>query len=496
MYDGRVSIFQPDSCLAEKLFHDGEAISQVESIRALAERPHRIQGSVQVKTIFDVDVAELPVRVLGDCLRGSATLQRDLPHTPAVRVQAALAIAQWQNNKAPDSIDIVGGDAWVGLDLLLQYFKERWMNGDTVMPVHYTRTVCKTAKKKNLGGDNVGDERSAMGDYIYLDSMTEPSERASMIELAEAVQFEEDEEYRVRSAVITAIASIRAKDGRTPPAVIRFLTNILSSGDGSISGNIIPPSEDSLVRKKRLRRSIDQEDKGDDDQADSSDWTEDLMDAPYVSATSLADSLLALCHVNVRPAQPDDPAVGGPGTTSIPSFQHPILPLMALCHRWLEWDLYREDVRLEAEADTMTGVGSGCYSTVSACAITALVSLALLRQSTSDAGPAEVPAAADIKHNASSGSPSKRKIHDDDNHHTKAEQASTARYYAEIFDSRPVRADATRAAAAQAVTCICCAADRLNDQSTDSLGLLTALGQNSRTHNIPRVAPVSRCFDV
>lgn len=475
MYDGRVSIFQPDSCLAEKLFHDGEAISQVESIRALAERPHRIQGSVQVKTIFDVDVAELPVRVLGDCLRGSATLQRDLPHTPAVRVQAALAIAQWQNNKAPDSIDIVGGDVWVGLDLLLQYFKERWVNGDTVMPVHYTRTVCKTAKNKNLGGENVGDERSAMGDYIYLDSMTEPSERASMIEVAEAVQFEEDEEYRVRSAVITAIASIRAKDGRTPPAVVRFLTKILSSGDGSISGNIIPPNEDSLVRKKRLRRSIDQEEKGDDDQADGSDWTEDLMDAPYVSATSLADSLLALCHVNIRPAQLDDPAVGGPGTTSTPSSQHPILPLMALCHRWLEWDLYREDVRLEAEADTMTGVGSGCYSTVSACAITALVSLALLRQSTSDAGPTEVPAAEDIKHNASSGSPSKRKIHDDDNHHTKAEQASTAKYYAEIFDSRPVRADATRAAAAQAVTCICCAADRLNDQSTDSLGLLTAL---------------------
>ena len=477
MYDGRVSIFQPDSCLAEKLFHDGEAISQVESIRALAERPHRIQGSVQVKTIFDVDVAELPVRVLGDCLRGSATLQRDLPHTPAVRVHAALAIAQWQNNKAPDSIDVVGGDAWVGLDLLLQYFKERWMNGDTVMPVHYTRTVCKTAKQKKLGGENVGDERNAMGDYIYLDSMTEPSERASMIEVAEAVQFEEDEEYRVRSAVITAIASIRAKDGRTPPAVIQFLTNILSSGDGSVSGDIIPPNEDSLVRKKRLRRSIDQEEKGDDDQADGSDWTEDLMDAPYVSATSLADSLLALCHVNVRPAQLDDPAVGGPvTTTSTPSSQHPVLPLMALCHRWLEWDLYREDVRLEAEADTMTGVGSGCYSTVSACAITALVSLALLRQSTSDAGPAEVPAAEDIKHNSSNGSsPSKRKMNDDDNHHTKAEQASTAKYYAEIFDSRPIRADATRAAAAQAVTCICCAADRLNDQSTDSLGLLTAL---------------------
>jgi len=474
MYDGRVSIFQPDSCLAEKLFHDGEAITQVESIRALAERPHRIQGSVQVKTIFDVDVAELPVRVLGDCLRGSATLQRDLPHTPAVRIQAALAIAQWQNNKAPDSIDVVGRDAWVGLDLLLQYFKERWMSGDTIMPVHYTRTDCKTARKKQLGGDNAGDERSATGDYIYLDSITEASERANMIEVADAIQFEEDEEYRVRSAVVTAIASIRAKDGRTPPAAIRFLTNILSSGDGSIAGNVIPPNEDSLVRKKRLRRSIDQEENGDEDQADGSDWAEDIMNAPYVSATSLADSLLALCHVNVRLAQLDDPAVGGP-TTSTPSSQHPILPLMALCHRWLEWDLYREDVRLEAEADTMTGIGSGCYSTVSACAITALVSLALLRQSTSDAGLPEVPAAEEIKRDGSSGSPSKRKVRDDDNHHTKAEQASTAKYYAEIFDSRPLRADTTRAAAAQAVTCICCAADRLNDQSTDSLGLLTAL---------------------
>lgn len=466
MYDGKVSIFQPDSCLAERLFHDGEAISQIESIRALAERPHRIQGSVRVKTIFDVDVAELPVRVLGDCLRGSATLQRDLPHTPAVRTQAALAIAQWQNNKAPQSIDVVGGDSWVGLDLLLQYFKERWMSGDnTIMPVHYTRTVCKTSKKKNLGGEGMGDEISAMGDYIYLDSLTEPSERANMIEVADAVQFEEDEEYRVRSVVITAIASIRAKDGSTPPAAIRFLTSILSSGDGSISGNVIPPYEDSLVRKKRLRRSIDQEEKGEDDQADGSDWAEDIMDAAYVSATTLADSLLALCHVNVNPAQLDDPAAS----------QHPVLPLMALCHRWLEWDLYREDVRLEAEADTMTGVGSGCYSTVSVCAITALVSLALMRQSTSEVAPAKVPAAEDIKHDASSVSPSKRKVRDDDNHHTKAEQASTAKYYAEIFDGRPVRADATRAAAAQAITCICCAADRLNDQYVDSLGLLTAL---------------------
>mmetsp|Transcript_19459 Transcript_19459/g.39384 ORF Transcript_19459/g.39384 Transcript_19459/m.39384 type:complete len:849 (+) Transcript_19459:323-2869(+) len=497
MFDGRVSVFQPDCCLAEKIFHDGEAISQVESIRALAERPHRIQGATKVKTIFDVDVATLSVRVLGDCLRGSATLQRDLPHTPAVRIQAALAIAQWQNNKAPESTEVVGGESWVGLDLLLQYFKERWISRDTVMPIHYTRTVCKRSKSKNRGAEDDGDELSALGEYIYLDSMTEPAERTSLIEVAEAVQIEEDEEYRVRSAVITAIASIRAKDGMTPPRVISFLENILSSGDGSTSGRVVVPlNEDELIRRKRLRRTIDQDEKGDDDVADSTDGTDEIMDAPFVSANAFADSLLALCHVNVRPARLDDSVAGAPQIRSDTS-KHPILPLMALCHRWLEWDLYREDVRLEAEAEAMTGVGGGCYSTVSACAIAALSSLALLRQSTTDASSAQVPPAEEIKHDEGI-SPSKRKAHHD--HHTKSEEAASARYYAEIFDSRPVRADATRAAAAQAVACICCAADRLNDNNSESLGLLTALEflldriQGTSNGDVGFVPPDSQAF--
>ena len=94
LYGGRISVFQPDACLAEQLFHDGDAGAQIDALRALAERPLRIQGSVKVKVVFDVPVAELPVRLLGDCLRGSPALHSSLPHTPAVRAQAALAIAQ------------------------------------------------------------------------------------------------------------------------------------------------------------------------------------------------------------------------------------------------------------------------------------------------------------------------------------------------------------------------------------------------------------------
>ena len=94
LYGGHISVFQPDACLAEQLFHDGDAGAQIDALRALAERPLRVHWSGKVKTVYDVNVSELPVRLLGDCLRGSPALHSSLPHTPAVRAQAALAIAQ------------------------------------------------------------------------------------------------------------------------------------------------------------------------------------------------------------------------------------------------------------------------------------------------------------------------------------------------------------------------------------------------------------------
>ena len=94
LFGGRISVFQPDACLAEQLFHDGDAGAQIDAIRALAERPLIIQGTAKVTTVYDVPVSELPVRVIGDCLRGSPALHSSLPHTPTVRYHAALGIAQ------------------------------------------------------------------------------------------------------------------------------------------------------------------------------------------------------------------------------------------------------------------------------------------------------------------------------------------------------------------------------------------------------------------
>jgi len=228
LYGGRISVFQPDACLAEQLFHDGDSAAQVDAIRSLAERPLRIQGSMKVTSIYDVKVSELPVRVLGDCLRGSPALHSSLPHTPAVRAQAALAIAQWQNNKAPKTKDAVLADNWVGLSLLIHYFRERFYSSDVVMPVKFSRLALRksevelrqeAAAAAEAGATNPDDDA-----YLYLDTLAEGEERAGALEDADEVEMEEDEEYRVRSAVVTAIASIRAKDGMTPPLAIQVRT--------------------------------------------------------------------------------------------------------------------------------------------------------------------------------------------------------------------------------------------------------------------------------
>lgn len=199
IYSGRISVFQPDACLAECLYHDGDAAAQVEAMRMLAERPLRIQATTKVNTIYDVNVSELPVRVLGDCLRGSPALHSSLPHTPVVRSQAALAIAQWQNNKAPQSKDAVGLDNWVGVTLLMQYFRERFYSNGVVMPVKFSRLALKVneaqaaqAAASTEGGGAANPRHDDK--YQYLDSLEEGEERAGALDDAEEVEMEEDEE--------------------------------------------------------------------------------------------------------------------------------------------------------------------------------------------------------------------------------------------------------------------------------------------------------------
>jgi hypothetical protein len=465
LYGGRISVFQPDACLAEMLFHDGDAGAQVDALRALAERPLKIQGSVKISSVYDVPVSELPLRCLADCLRGTPALHSSLPHTPAVRAQAALAIAQWQNNKAPKHKNDMGQSSWVGLQLLIQYFRERFYNNETVMPVKFNRVIVKKNDVEtqqtvaNPEGSAPAIKASEDDGYRYLDAFDEGEERAEVLEEADEVDVEEDEEYRVRSAVTTAIASIRAKDGMTPPTVVRFLETVLEAADAEMVGNIVTPDEEVLMEKKR-RKVNDDTIEGDDESVDE---VEDVVvnSMPYSSSMLVADALLALCHINVSPEFITDPATGKSVQSTA---MHPVAKLMETSRRWLEWELFRERIREEKEMQSLSGVSGVCHDTVAACAITALSTLSILRQSTTDPLP-------DLTTNTdSSEDRTSEQIRRD-----KLEEVARASYYISIFDSKPQRSDTTRAACAQAVACICCAADRFESETEKPVGLLTAL---------------------
>eukprot|EP00533_Pseudo-nitzschia_delicatissima_P004876 CAMPEP_0116090012 /NCGR_PEP_ID=MMETSP0327-20121206/6729_1 /TAXON_ID=44447 /ORGANISM="Pseudo-nitzschia delicatissima, Strain B596" /LENGTH=1889 /DNA_ID=CAMNT_0003581237 /DNA_START=110 /DNA_END=5782 /DNA_ORIENTATION=+ len=468
LYGGKISVVQQDACLAEMLFHDGDAGAQVEALRALAERPMKIQGSVKVTSVYDVQVSELPVRVLGDCLRGTPALHSSLPHTPSVRAQAALAIAQWQNNKAPKHKNDIGQSNWVGLHLLIQYFRERFYNNETVLPVKFNRVaVRKNHVEATQAASNADGAASAMKEneddgFQYLDGFEEGVERAAVLEEADEVEVEEDEEYRVRSAVITAIASIRAKDGMTPATVLQFLETVLKANDSDMIGNLVTPDEEALMERKRRKVQIEG---AEDEESVSDDEVEDIVATtiPYASTMLISDALLALCHINVSPNFITDPTTGKHVQSTA---RHPVFNLMEISRRWLDWELYRESVRKDLESKSLAGVSGVCYDTIAPCAITALCTLSILRQSTTD------PAASlKIKNSSSQSAEMKERFR-------KLDEVATASFYISIFDSKPQRSDVTRAACAQAIVCVCCAADRFGSdpkKTVGTVGLLTAL---------------------
>jgi hypothetical protein len=451
LFGGRISVFQPDACLAEQLFHDGDAGAQVDAIRALAERPLRIQGSVKITAVYDAPVSELPVRLLGDCLRGSPALCNALPHTPAVRIQAAYAIAQWQNNKAPASVDSVGADLWLGVNLLIQYFNERFYNNGIIVPAKFNRIAMKKNEEESRtaagteGGTGQGNA-AVQDEYHYLDAVVEEDKISAILE-AEEIDIEEDEEYRVRSAVVTAISSVRAKDGMTPKVVLKFLEAILNSGDASMVGTLETQEEDEMLSEVAQQRKKKKEGAKLQARVDIRDGK--INSLTYVPSMILADALLSLCNINVRPDQTIDPTTGN----QIQSKGiHPVTPLLESSRRWLEWELYRESIRLETSRDTLTGVGEGCHDTIASCALLSLSYLSILRQVTTN-----IAMAIDVLGVKNGIDP-----------------ASTAQFYINVFDEKPVRTDVTRAAAAQAIACVCCAADRVDDESSVPLGLLTS----------------------
>lgn len=453
LYGGKISVFQPDACLAEQLFHDGDAGAQVEAIRSLAERPLRIQGSVKASSIYDVSVSELPVRVLGDCLRGSPALHSSLPHTPVVRCQAALAIAQWQNNQAPATKDSLGADNWVGIQLLRQYFSERFFSNGVVMPMKFSRLVLKKSDADVLQAKAVSSENAVAtpkvdAAYEYLDALVEGEERASALAEADEVELEEDEECRVRSAVVTAIACSRAKDGLSPTSVISFLETLLEFEDAEMLGHLVFPEEELIASKNYEKMKAEENDSSNISLKDS--FADSLPSpASFVSSMLVADALLALCHINARPAIIKDPTTGQALQTT---GSHPLARLIKAARSWLDWELYREKIRGELDLEFSAGLGGNCYDLIAACAVFALANLGIMKQST-----IEVTNADNIESRGL------------------VEDIATAKFYVAIFDGEPVRNDLTRAACAQALACVCCAADRFEKENEPATGLLATL---------------------
>ncbi len=433
---------------------------------------------------------ELPVRLLGDCLRGSTALHSSIPHPPTIRAQAALAIAQWQNNKAPTSKDAVGANEWIGLKLLLQYFSERFTcsNSDgstTVLPCKYTRETIQKAES---------------GDYLYVDEIDKDEHDDYSAETR--YEIEEDEEYRIRSAVITAISCIRAKDGQTPPLVIEFLETLLPVCDGavfsssltkSLGNRAMPPSNETKTATCEAPHY-------------PAILPDHNRDFPFIDPILVANTLLSLCNVNMRPVtltgmhddvvMGDVPMIDKSSTTSIVAhdqfshtaapvpLQHPIQKLLDICRCWLDWALYQETISYRFDSEVLTGIGVGFFSIISPASITALCSLALLKQSTSAAGALkneneeeknEIALEDCMEIDGADYPRIEVKTTAKSNVTYETEEAATAHFYINIFESLPPKADITRAAAAQAVTCICCAADRFKTGNEEALGLLTSL---------------------
>jgi hypothetical protein len=329
------------------------------------------------------------------------------------------------------------------------------------MPLKYKQVCLKTSNKGLPSSTSGGGQADDSGQYQYLDMYDDPSEREEMIESALDIEDEEDEEYRVRAAVITAISCCRAKDGQSPPLVLSILEEILQGDDESVITNVVTLEEGQLIEKKRARKKVEFHESSQNEE-DVIVYTErklcgDMQELSYSSSSLIGETLLSLCYINACPQLIEDPTTG---MTSQSKANHPATQLMQACYRWLQWDLYKEDVRLEAEMMNLTGIG--IKSHIAPCAIIGLYSLALLRQVTTDVEADTTIHADENKKRKKEGIP---KL---------IEDSASVHFYMDIFDTRPTRSDITRAAAAQAVTCLCCAIDRV-DNRADPIGLLKAL---------------------
>ena len=380
------------------------------------------------------------------------------------------------------------GRVWIGLDLLKRYFSEQGgfdENCNVVRAMvkkvgHQSRNVNFTDKQGTSSKRQKGSKASP---WLYLDAkgVLEYNRDSGLWITSrdfldnndpENLEFkwEEDEEYKVRAAAVTSICCIRAKDGKTPRAVLDFILDVLKGKCGQ------KPSAPALPRSC----PVDFIDDG------------DRRAASFDLSNYIAENYLACCYINLS----NHDVVSGT--------RHPCLDLMDECHKRLELELFLQKRR---EASVRVWPPSSVSSSpIGASCITALYTLALhkvvtekgsgMSQGTSADSSALLDDTIDkmlfdeadprlrAKFDPAEGRPAKMK---------KSELAMSAHFYSKIFEN--FKDIGIRAAAAQAFCCICCFEDRnvsYNPRerksepiASEPLGLLTAFEWLIRQHNDP-----------
>ena len=188
----------PEYLFLEQLHRDPDAAAQCLALRALTAYPNSGQdaaAAVGAGGMGAVMRPSLAALAMSDCLRGKVRPGWVEPSL-SVRMEAARALAAWQNNHAPGAM-VAQETSWRGLGLLLQDYRERFFDASGRIPL--------------------------------------------------PADFTDEAEYQLQKSLIHAISLIRAKDGCTPPLIWDFLRTILEAHDNSYN-----PFDDSAFLRTVL----------------------------------------------------------------------------------------------------------------------------------------------------------------------------------------------------------------------------------------------------
>lgn len=174
----------PEYLFLEQLHRDPDAAAQCLALRALTAYPkpgHDAAAAVGTGGMGGVMRPSLAALAMSDCLRGKVRPGWVEPSL-SVRMEAARALAAWQNNHAPGAM-VAQETGWKGLSLLLQDYRERFFDASGRVPL--------------------------------------------------PADFTDEAEYQLQKSVLHAVSLIRAKDGCSPPLIWDFLKTILEAHDNS-----------------------------------------------------------------------------------------------------------------------------------------------------------------------------------------------------------------------------------------------------------------------